>query len=113
MEPYAPEPGAVSEPPAAPPSTPPSDMPLDPNGPSARPSTSTGPLTLTGTVVAGVEPNCLILRSASGDYLLLMSGDRAAATEGAKVIATGTVNKGMVTTCQQGTPFVVSEIRAA
>ncbi len=89
-------------------------MPLDPMGPpSTRPGTATGTQTLTGTVVAGVEANCLILRHSSGDYLLLMSGSAPVARVGAKVTATGRADKGIVTTCQQGTPFVVAEIRAA
>ncbi len=106
-----------SGPPASvPPSSalPGSSMPLDPMGPpSTRPGTATGTQTLTGVVVAGVEPNCLILRHSSGDYLLLMSGGAPAARVGAKVTATGRADKGIVTTCQQGTPFVVAEIRAA
>ncbi|GAA0812459.1 hypothetical protein Sya03_53660 [Spirilliplanes yamanashiensis] len=103
-------PSAPSAPAAAAPSSapPPSFMPLDPNGPSPDAARK-----LTGTVAAGVEPGCLILRTGTGDYLLLISGDRSAATPGAKVVVTGTEARDMATTCQQGTPFVVAEISAA
>ena len=94
--------------PAAPSAPPTSFMPLDPNGPSPDAARK-----LTGTVAAGVEPGCLILRTGSGDYLLLISGDRSAATPGARVVVTGAEAEGMATTCQQGTPFVVAEISAA
>jgi hypothetical protein len=103
-------PGSGAPPASASSATP--GMPLDPVGPSARPGPSAGVLTLTGTVVAGVEPKCLLLRHDSGDYLLL-TGSRPVPPVGTEVTATGTVKKGMVTTCQQGIPFVVREIRAA
>ena len=105
-----PQPGAA--PPSAPASVPASTAPtpLDPVGPSAKPPVVGEAQTLTGTVVAGVEPRCVVLRTASGDYLLLTSG--AAPKAGATVTAIGTVDKNKVTTCMQGIPFVVTEIRA-
>lgn len=76
-----------------------------PGGPTKRPA---GPTTLTGTVVAGVEPGCLLL-----DQYLLVGGAPAVLRAGARVKVTGRVEAGMVTTCQQGTPFVVETAEPA
>jgi hypothetical protein len=59
--------------------------------------------TLTGTVTAGVESHCLLL-----DGFLLIGGDRAVVKPGARVTVTGRVDRSVVTTCQQGIPFVVT-----
>jgi hypothetical protein len=69
-----------------------------------------GTQTLTGTITAGVEPNCLLLE----DHLLIINDPKlqSAAKEGATVTVTGRVEQGMMTTCQQGTPFVVTALRA-
>ncbi|MGC9668123.1 hypothetical protein ACNTMW_16400 [Planosporangium sp. 12N6] len=66
------------------------------------------PTTLTGTVTAGVEPNCLLL---SG--YLLVGGPREQLRDGARVTVTGRVQAGLMTTCQQGTPFVVESVQPA
>ncbi|MEU2167166.1 hypothetical protein ACH47V_07260 [Micromonospora chersina] len=74
------------------------------------PSKPTGPgaTTLTGTIRAGVEPNCLLI-----DDNLLIGGPRDVLTPGARVEVTGHAEPGMMTTCQQGTPFVVESARRA
>ena len=41
------------------------------------------------------------------DGYLLLGGPRDVLTAGARVTVTGRVETGMMTTCQQGTPFVV------
>jgi hypothetical protein len=64
------------------------------------------PMTLSGTVEAGVEANCLLLRG----YLLL-GGDRTALRAGATVTVTGRVQRDLLTTCQQGTPFTVETVQ--
>jgi hypothetical protein len=66
--------------------------------------------TISGTITAGVEPGCLIL----DDHLLVIrdAALKPVAVVGASVTATGHADPGMMTTCQQGTPFVVSTIRA-
>jgi hypothetical protein len=66
--------------------------------------------TLTGTITAGVEPNCLLL----DDHLLIFEDQalRSTAKEGATVTVTGRAEEGVMTTCQQGTPFIVTAIRA-
>ncbi|MEU5904393.1 hypothetical protein [Micromonospora sp. NPDC047527] len=90
---------ATAEPTSAAP-TPPSPTLKSPGGPSVPPPV--GATELTGTVTPGVEPNCLLL-----DGYLLIGGPRDVLTSGARVTVTGRVEAGLMTTCQQGTPFVV------
>ncbi|MBQ0902941.1 hypothetical protein [Micromonospora sp. U21] len=71
-----------------------------PGGPTVPPPV--GATELTGTITPGVEPNCVLL-----DGYLLIGGPRDVLRAGAKVTVTGRVEPGMMTTCQQGTPFVV------
>jgi len=70
-----------------------------------------GQQTVTGTVTAGVEPGCLLLDK----YLLIFTDPalKAQATSGARVTVTGAAEPGLMTTCQQGTPFRVTAIRPA
>ncbi|RLP87339.1 MULTISPECIES: hypothetical protein [unclassified Micromonospora] len=84
--------------PTAPSSTP--KPPTSPGGPTVPPPV--GATELTGTITPGVEPNCVLL-----DGYLLIGGPRDVLRAGAKVTVTGRVEPGMMTTCQQGTPFVV------
>jgi len=72
---------------------------------SSRPA---GTTTLTGTVEAGVEPNCLLL-----DGHLLLGGPREVLRPGARVSVTGRVQADLMTTCQQGTPFLVDTAKTA
>jgi hypothetical protein len=88
-----------------------------PTTPSAQPSTQPpsaepGSTTLTGTIAAGVEGNCFLLKDDSGSHLLVFKDPalRAQARPGMKVTVVGTPQPGMVTTCQQGVPFVVSTL---
>jgi hypothetical protein len=88
------------------------------SGPAGEPSSgrpATGAKSITGTVTAGVEPNCLLLSDASGNYLLIFddAAMRSDAAVGRKVTVAGHAEPGMMSTCQQGTPFVVTSIRAA
>jgi hypothetical protein len=88
--------------------------PSDGVTPSGRPSVSpsggstAGEMTLTGQIVEGVEAGCRLL----DDYLLLpgpgVSRDDIRA--GLTVTVRGRVERGMMTTCQQGTPFIVTEV---
>ncbi|MEV4349356.1 hypothetical protein AB0J83_33275 [Actinoplanes sp. NPDC049596] len=117
---------ASSDPAAAPAASGPSpsaseviDMPVPtgkPSGPTGEPSRpAAGAKTITGTVAAGVEPNCLLLNDSSGSYLLVFddAAMRRDAKVGAKVTVVGQAQQGMMSTCQQGTPFLVTSIRAA
>ncbi|MEV4494812.1 hypothetical protein AB0J84_03800 [Micromonospora arborensis] len=72
-----------------------------PGGPSTPPGV--GDTTLSGTVQGGVEPNCVLL-----DGYLLLGGPRDVLKPGTRVEVTGRAEPGMMTTCQQGTPFVVA-----
>lgn len=78
----------------------PTRTPKTPGGPTKPPPV--GAATLTGTVESGVEPGCLLL-----DGYLLVGGPRDVLTAGASVIVTGKIQPDMMTTCQQGIPFVV------
>ncbi|MEE6256984.1 hypothetical protein [Plantactinospora sonchi] len=87
--------------------------PAGPGVPSGPPSTSTGPtrgvppsagsaITLTGVVREGVEHGCYLL-----DNYLLVGGPREVITAGGRVTVTGRVQADLMTTCQQGVPFMV------
>lgn len=98
--------------PAAPPSSAPAataEAPTE-SAPSPGVPTAGGIETISGTISPGVEPDCLLL-----DGRLLIVGDsklKAAVKPGATVTVTGRAAEGMMTTCQQGTPFVVTAVRA-
>ncbi|RJK96393.1 hypothetical protein [Vallicoccus soli] len=112
--PAAPEGTAAATPaPGTPPATP---------GPTATPGGSetedlTVPpaagrgTTVTGTVEAGVEPGCLLLApEGGGEAYLLLGGPARDVSPGARVRAVGTVETDLLSTCQQGTPFQVTEL---
>lgn len=71
-----------------------------------------GETTLTGTVTAGVEPNCLLLKDGTGDHLLIVKDEklRTSLQVGAQVTVVGKAESGLMTTCMQGEPFVVSSV---
>jgi hypothetical protein len=95
---------APSSSPSASPSFP-EDLPTP--TPSGKPS-SEASIEVTGTVVEGVEMGCRLI-----DKYLLMPGpgiNRDDLRIGATLTVRGRVERGMMTTCQQGTPFVVTEI---
>lgn len=89
-------------------------------------------VTISGQVVEGVEAGCLLLDTGDGLFLLVIprdavipgdavsSGDAAssggvgsAVRAGARLVVRGRVEPGLVSYCQQGTPFLVSEVRPA
>jgi hypothetical protein len=78
--------------------------------PSGRPNA--GAKTITGTVTAGVEPNCLLLTDDSGAHLLIFDDPamRSDAAVGSKVKISGRSEPGMMSTCQQGVPFIVTSV---
>ncbi|MEU7569829.1 MULTISPECIES: hypothetical protein [unclassified Micromonospora] len=96
----------TSQPDPAPSTGPSRPDPTWKGGPSTPPGV--GGTTISGTIRAGVEPNCLLL-----DDHLLVGGPRDLLKAGAKVEVTGRPEPGMMTTCQQGTPFVVESARPA
>ena len=70
-------------------------------------------VTVTGTVRAGVEPGCLLLEDQAGGRFLLVGGERAELRPGRRLAVTGRVDRGLLSTCQQGEPLVVASIAAA
>lgn len=61
---------------------------------------------LTGTVEAGVEAGCLLLTASGVLHQLVGATQRLA--PGQRVTVQGRPDPALLTTCQQGTPFVVS-----
>ena len=96
-------PGGASTVPTAPPASP----------PATRPAGPSGEVTLTGTVRAGVEPDCLLLEAENGGRYLLVGGERAQLRPGARVAVTGRVDPDLLSTCQQGQPLVVAAVEPA
>ena len=98
------------------PGGPPAGAPAPPSfSPSAAAAPSeAGAQTLSGTVTAGVEPDCLLLTAQGGTHLLVFDDPalRAQAEAGTRITVTGRAEPAMMTTCQQGTPFIVTAVRA-
>ncbi len=61
-----------------------------------------GPVELTGVPEAGVEEGCWLL-----DGHLLLGGDTDMLASGQPLRVTGSIDRGVMSTCQQGTPFRV------
>ncbi len=96
-----------------------SSSPRDNPQPTLRPTTlpssdkpTTGAVTVRGTVVEGVEGGCMLLRSEGGTDYLLLGGDRTLIVAGRSLEVEGQPQPGLMTTCQQGTPFQVTAIRS-
>jgi hypothetical protein len=80
--------------------------------PSGKPEPTGAGITITGTPIEGVENGCVVMES-SGTLYLLLGGDRTMLMSGQPVAVTGNPNPGLMTTCQQGTPFQVTAVRPA
>jgi hypothetical protein len=82
--------------------------------PTGGVSAAADEVTLTGELQEGVEAGCTLLRTSTGLYLLL-GGDRSKmqGNTSSKVTVVGKPAAGVMTTCQQGTPFQVREMRPA
>ena len=93
----------------APAAAPPAAAPTEESG---KPSAPVGQ-TITGTVTAGVEPNCVLLSGGGTDYLLIFDDPalRDQVKTGEQATVVGRAEKGQMTTCQQGTPFIVTSVR--
>lgn len=86
---------------------------LDPSlGDSSKPG-SASQTTISGTVESGVESGCLVLEHDGTVYGIYGSFDSSVVYAGAEVTLHGKVDPGMMTTCQQGTPFVVEDAETA
>jgi hypothetical protein len=64
-----------------------------------------------GQVEEGVEAGCLLLKADGGKAYLLVGGDRAVIRGGGRLEVVGEPQPGLMTTCQQGTPFAVAQVR--
>ena len=84
---------------------------LEPGNPSGMPPLR-DPIEVTGVVEAGVENGCVILRTATETYQLMGSTDPLL-QPGERVTVVGRPQQDLATTCQQGTPLQVLEVRAA
>ena len=74
-------------------------------------TTSTNPsVEVTGTLAEGVERGCLLLHPADGGEALLLLGATTGLTPGATVTVRGAREPDVMTTCQQGVPFRVTEV---
>jgi hypothetical protein len=80
---------------------------------TAPPPAGGSPITATGTVVAGIEPGCMVLHTDQGQNYLLVGGDRGKLREGARVQVRGRLLRELVSTCQQGLPLQVASVAAA
>ncbi|SDE56800.1 hypothetical protein [Glycomyces harbinensis] len=86
---------------------------LDPSlGDSSKPG-SDSQTTISGTVASGVETGCLVLEHNGTLYGIYGSFDSSVVYAGATVTLHGKVEADMMTTCQQGTPFVVEDAESA
>jgi hypothetical protein len=70
-----------------------------------------GMIEVTGVVELGVEQGCRLLRTATELYQLMGSVDPLLAP-GSRVTVRGTPRSDIATTCQQGTPLQVVQVRA-
>jgi ABC-type transport system substrate-binding protein len=88
------------------------DLPLPSTEPSTGKPAAGGAQTITGTVTAGVEPNCLLLNADGQSHLLIFDDPalKSGAAVGQKVTLVGRSEPSMMSTCQQGVPFIVSSI---
>jgi hypothetical protein len=96
------------------------------SGPTTTPGTSSPPppttepgsggkreVTATGTLRAGVEPGCVLLKADQGPVYLLVGGDRGQLHEGARVQVSGQLAPDLLSTCQEGQPLLVRSIKPA
>ena len=67
---------------------------------------------ITGVVEMGVEHGCTLLRTADALYQLTGSADPLI-VPGAHLVVRGRPRLDLATTCQQGTPFQVTEVLPA
>lgn len=86
---------------------------LDPSlGDSSKPG-SDSQMTISGTVEAGVESGCLVLEHDGTVYGIFGNYDSSVVYAGAEVTLHGKVDTGMMSICQQGTPFMVEDAESA
>ena len=104
VPPSVPPTSVAPSPPSVGASVPPGGPKLPSGGPKVPPGA--GATELTGMVESGVEPGCLLL-----DGHQLVGGPRDVLVVGARVSVTGRAQPDLMSTCQQGVPFVVESAR--
>jgi hypothetical protein len=77
-------------------------------GPTGIPVGSPRAVTIDGVIEAGVEPGCKVLTAGNTRYLILGGGD---VPLGVPVRVEGTLQPGVLSTCQQGTPLRVTTVK--
>jgi hypothetical protein len=77
-------------------------------GPTGIPVGSPRAVTIDGVIEAGVEPGCTVLTAGSTKYLILGGSD---VPMGVPVRVEGTLQPGVLSTCQQGTPLRVTSVK--
>jgi hypothetical protein len=77
-------------------------------GPTGIPIGTGKPVTVDGTIEAGVEPGCRVLTAGSTRYLVLGADD---APMGVPVRVEGVLQPGVLSTCQQGTPLRATSVK--
>jgi hypothetical protein len=98
---------------AAPTASPPASPTGRPPGTPPAMTTAPAELTLRGSVQDGVEPGCLLLTAQDGRQYLLLGGDRQVLQSHSEIVVRGRPQPNLATTCQQGIPFTVSDVRPA
>ena len=77
-------------------------------GPTGIPVGSPKAVTIDGVIEAGVEPGCKVLIAGNTKYLILGGDD---VPMGVPVRVEGTLQPGVLSTCQQGTPLRVTSVK--
>src|SRR4029453_9174516 len=117
-QPTASAPPSSAPPSSAPPSSaPPSSAPTAPPpsgggtfkpGPTGIPVGKPRAVTIDGVIEAGVEPGCKVLTAGNTKFLILGGDD---VPLGVPVRVEGTLQPGVLSTCQQGTPLRVTSVK--
>jgi hypothetical protein len=106
--------GAPSRAPDSSPSSNPMPVPSSSGGGTFRPGPTGIPVgspravTIDGVIEAGVEPGCKVLTAGNTKYLILGGND---VPMGVPVRVEGTLQPGVLSTCQQGTPLRVTSVK--
>ena len=77
-------------------------------GPTGIPVGSPKAVTIDGVIEAGVEPGCKVLTAGNTRFLILGGDD---VPMGVPVRVEGTLQPGVLSTCQQGTPLRVTSVK--
>ena len=77
-------------------------------GPTGIPVGSPKAVTIDGVIEAGVEPGCKVLTAWNTKFLILGGSD---VPMGVPVRVEGTLQPGVLSTCQQGTPLRVTSVK--